>query len=84
MGGVPVYQSASAAARALELSPGNVSGYCRGERKRTSEYEFKWAPPAEDQHDKTGEVWRDVESGTSGIISCAPARKKVKFRAVYS
>ena len=32
-----------------------------GKVKRAGEYEFKWAPLAEDQHDRPGEVWREVQ-----------------------
>ena len=55
------YASATAAARELGVQQGSVSACCRGERKRAGEYEFKWAPPAEDQHDRPGEVWREVQ-----------------------
>ena len=55
------YESARAAARALELDPGNVSACCREDRKRAGEYEFKLAPLAEDQHDRHGEEWRDIQ-----------------------
>ena len=55
------YESTRAAARALGLSPGGVSACCRGKQKRTGEYEFKWAPLAEDQHDRPGEEWREVQ-----------------------
>ena len=65
------YESVRAAARELELNSGSVSNCCRGKVKRVTgrvgEYEFMWAPLAEDsdQHDRPGEVWRDVhlESG---------------------
>ena len=53
------YESANAAERALGV--GHVSACCRGERKWAGEYEFKWAPPAEDQHDRPGEKWREVQ-----------------------
>ena len=55
------YESANAAARALGLKSGGVSACCRGSQKRTGEYEFKWAPLAEDQHDRPGEEWREVQ-----------------------
>ena len=55
------YASANAAARALGLNRGGVSRCCSGKVKRAGEYEFKWAPPAEDQHDRPGEVWREVQ-----------------------
>ena len=55
------YVSVNAAARALGLKPGSVSNCCRGKAKRAGEYEFEWAPPAEDQHDRPGEVWREVQ-----------------------
>ena len=54
------YESVSAAARALELKQGGVSNCCLGKAKRAGGYEFKWAPLAEDQHDRPGEEWRDV------------------------
>ena len=65
------YASTSAAARALGVYQGNVAQCCRGERKRAGEYEFKWAPPAEDQHDRPGEEWREVqlECGASRRVS---------------
>ena len=65
------YASASAAARALGLAQGGVSGCCRGKTKRTGEYEFEWAPPAEDQHDRPGEEWREVqlECGATRSVS---------------
>ena len=65
------YESTAAAARALGLDSGNVSACCRGRLKRTGEYEFKWAPPAEDQHDRPGEEWREVqlECGASRMVS---------------
>ena len=55
------YESIIAAARELGVAPGNVSACCRGERKRAGEYEFKWAPPAKDQLDRPGEVWREIQ-----------------------
>ena len=55
------YESGNAAARELGVDPGCVSACCREKQKRTGEYEFKLAPPAEDQHDKPGEEWRDVQ-----------------------
>ena len=55
------YKSTHAAGRALGVYQGGVSACCRGKVKRVGEYEFKWAPPAEDQHDKPGEVWREVQ-----------------------
>eukprot|EP00964_Phaeocystis_antarctica_P089450 scaffold57092_cov57-Phaeocystis_antarctica.AAC.3 len=65
------YESVSAAARALELKKGGVSNCCLGKTKRTGEYEFKLAPLAEDQHDRPGEVWREVqlECGASRRVS---------------
>ena len=41
----------------------------RGARKRAGEYEFKWAPPAEDQHDRPGEEWREVQ------LDCGASRR---------
>ena len=41
----------------------------RGARKRAGEYEFKWAPPAEDQHDRPGEEWRE------GQLDCGASRR---------
>ena len=55
------YESVNAAARALGLKPGKVSNFCRGKLKRAGDYEFKWAPLAEDQHDRPGEEWREVQ-----------------------
>ena len=55
------YESSSAAARELGLNPGSISACCRGKQKRTGDYEFKLAPLAEDQLDKPGEVWREIQ-----------------------
>ena len=55
------YESVNAAARALGVRPGHVSGCCHWKLKRAGEYEFKWTPPAEDQRDRPGEVWREVQ-----------------------
>ena len=55
------YKSTAAAARALGLKPGGVSNCCHGKAKRAGDYEFKWAPLAEDQHDRPGEEWREVQ-----------------------
>ena len=66
------YASSHAAARELGLKQGNVSACCRrGEKKRAGEYEFKWAPLAEDQQDRPGEEWRKVqlECGASRMVS---------------
>ena len=65
------YASVSTAARALGLAQGGVSACCRGKVKRTGEYEFKWAPLAEDQQDRPGEEWRKVqlECGASRRVS---------------
>ena len=57
------YESANAAARALGLHMGSISACCNGRTKRAGEYEFKWAPPAEDQRDRPGEEWREVQLG---------------------
>ena len=54
------YESTHAAARALGVRSSSVSACCRGKQKRAGEYEFKWAPPAEDQRDRPGEEWREV------------------------
>ena len=43
------------------VKPGGVSACCSGKTKRAGEYEFKWAPLAEDQHDRPGEEWRAVQ-----------------------
>ena len=65
------YESMSAAARALGLQQSGVSACCRGRLKRTGEYEFKLAPLAEDQLDRPGEEWREVqlECGASRSVS---------------
>eukprot|EP00964_Phaeocystis_antarctica_P038409 scaffold21976_cov56-Phaeocystis_antarctica.AAC.8 len=65
------FESARAAARELGVDPGNVAACCRGKQKRTGEYEFKLVPLAEDQHDRPGEEWRDVqlECGASRRVS---------------
>ena len=67
------YESVNAAARELGLHKGGVSACCNGKTKRVGkfpEYEFELAPLAEDQENRPGEVWRDVqpadaESGAS-------------------
>jgi hypothetical protein len=53
------YPSSQEAARALDLNPGHISGCCGGKRKRTGEYEFKWAE-ANEAAVLPGEIWRDV------------------------
>ena len=63
------YASASAAARTLGLHQGSISACCRGEKKRAGEYEFKLAPLAEDQHDRPGEEWREVQ------LKCGASRR---------
>ena len=55
------YESANAAARALGLNQYSVSACCSGKMRRAGEYEFKFAPLAEDQHDRPGEEWRAVQ-----------------------
>eukprot|EP00964_Phaeocystis_antarctica_P081676 scaffold51102_cov57-Phaeocystis_antarctica.AAC.2 len=59
VGGVRVGERRGAGP-ALELKKGGVSNCCLGKTKRAGGYEFKWAPLAEDQHDRPGEEWRDV------------------------
>ena len=61
----------AAAARALGVDSASVSRCCRGKAKRAGEYEFKWAPPAEDQLDRPGEEWLEVqlECGASRMVS---------------
>ena len=58
------YPSTQEAARVLGLKQGSISGCCRGKakRKRTGEYEFKWAE-ANEAVVLPGEVWRDVVGG---------------------
>jgi hypothetical protein len=63
----------NAAARELGVRSGGVSACCTGKTKRVGkfpEYEFELAPLAEDQKDRPGEEWREVqladaESGAS-------------------
>ena len=55
------YESGNDAARELGLHGASVRECCRGKHKRTGEYEFKWAPPAKDQLDMPGEVWREIQ-----------------------
>ena len=82
------YESGNAAARALELTLGSVSRCCRGKAKRTGEYEFKWAPPAEDQSTTRPErcggtwSWRAAHRGFLGDSFLR--RRGIKVRAVYS
>ena len=54
------YPSTERAARALELFSSNISACCIGKRKRTGEYEFKWAE-ANEAALLPGEIWRNVE-----------------------
>ena len=65
------YASGNAAARELGVDSGGVRACCRGKQKRAGEYEFKLAPLAEDQHDRPGEEWREVqlECGASRRVS---------------
>ena len=55
-----VYESMSAAERALGLDSGAVSACCHEKLKQTGGYVFKFAPQGDDQKDLPGEVWRDV------------------------
>jgi hypothetical protein len=55
------YPSVNEAARALELKSGSISSCCGGKRKRTGEYEFKWAE-ADEEAVLPGEVWRPYET----------------------
>ena len=54
----------------MGLNSGNVRTCCRGKAKRAGEYEFKLAPLAEDQHERPGEVWRDVQ-----LVECSASSK---------
>ena len=65
------YDSGNAAARELGVDSGSISNCCLGKAKRAGEYEFKLAPLAEDQHDRPGEEWREVqlECGASRRVS---------------
>ena len=47
-----------------------------GRSQPVIDYEFRLAPLAEDQHDKPGEVWWDVQlqSGKAGVVSAPPQR----------
>jgi plasmid maintenance system antidote protein VapI len=53
------YPSKNEAARILGVHSGSISACCRGKRKRTGEYEFKWAE-ANEVAVLPGEIWRDV------------------------
>ena len=64
------YESVNAAARALGVKQGSISACCLGKTKRAGEYEFKLAPLAEDQHDRPGEEWRDVQ-----LVECSASSK---------
>ncbi len=57
------YPSACAAARALHLDQGAVSGVARGRRRQTGGYEFKYA----EQPDLPGEVWKCLTVNTKKI-----------------
>ena len=54
-----LYPSTQGAARVLSLNQGSISDCCIGKRKRTGEYEFKWAE-ANEEAVLPGEIWRDV------------------------
>ena len=78
------YPSGNAAARALGVDSGSVRACCRGRLKRTGEYEFKWAPLAEDQQDRPGEEWRDVQladAECSGINQIGASAGRPRGRA---
>ena len=51
------YDSANAAARELGLHNGHISGVCRGKRRKTGDYEFRFK---EAEEVIAGEEWRDV------------------------
>jgi hypothetical protein len=53
------YPSIMEAARALGLFNSAISACCLGKRKRTGDYEFKWAE-ANEVAALPGEIWRDV------------------------
>ena len=53
------YPSTAEAARALGLDQGAISACCGGKRKRTGEYEFKWAE-ANEAAVLPGEIWCNV------------------------
>jgi len=55
------YASSNEAARSLGLDPGSISKCCRGERKQTGGYEFRWGVPNEVAV-LEGEVWKPYES----------------------
>ncbi len=57
------YPSIMAAAEALHLRPGNVSGVARGCCRQTGGYEFKFA----EQPDLPGEVWKTLTVNTKKI-----------------
>lgn len=54
------YPSTAEAGRALGLNHGSISACCRGRKKRTGDYEFKWAE-ANEVAVLPAEEWRDVE-----------------------
>ena len=56
------FPSAAAAARCVGVCRTNISKCCRGLRKQTGGYEFKWAPSSELPL-LPGETWRDVVFG---------------------
>ena len=53
------YASAAEAARELGLNHGNIRSCCRGKRKQTKGYEFKYDTPTEPEL-LPGEKWYDV------------------------
>jgi len=52
------YDSANAAARELQLKPGNISKCCNGRKRQTGGYEFRYVQTTTASLDD--EVWRDV------------------------
>eukprot|EP00964_Phaeocystis_antarctica_P041866 scaffold23972_cov60-Phaeocystis_antarctica.AAC.3 len=79
------YESGSAAAQELGLDSASISRCCRGKVKRASEYEFKLVPLTEDQHDRPGEVWRDVTLDSGSVIETHMAAPAIhSFRRVIT
>ena len=55
------YDNSQDASRKLNVSRGNVSKCCNGERNRVEKYEFRFAE-ANEPEVLDGEVWADVPS----------------------
>lgn len=60
------FDSASDAARQLNLDSGHISAVCRGKQKKTGEYEFEFGEPNEPPI-LPGEIWRRIRDTKAEI-----------------